>query len=120
MPERIQRKRAAGWKMPENTVSVTRPGRWGNPFAIGGWFTIGRGRGFAGMIWCRAVDEAHAGPGYVKVEDAAHAVEMYRTFLRRYPLTDKQVVELRGKNLACFCKLGAPCHADVLLEVANG
>lgn len=27
--------------------------------------------------------------------------------------------ELRGKNLACWCKPGAPCHADVLLELAN-
>jgi hypothetical protein len=26
---------------------------------------------------------------------------------------------LRGKNLACWCKLDAPCHADVLLELAN-
>jgi hypothetical protein len=29
------------------------------------------------------------------------------------------VEELRGKNLACRCKLGAPCHADVLLQMAN-
>ena len=28
--------------------------------------------------------------------------------------------ELRGKNLACWCKPGSPCHADVLLEIANG
>ena len=27
--------------------------------------------------------------------------------------------ELRGKNLACFCPLDQPCHADVLLELAN-
>ena len=27
--------------------------------------------------------------------------------------------ELRGKNLACWCPLGSPCHADVLLELAN-
>ena len=29
------------------------------------------------------------------------------------------IFELRGKNLICWCKIGAPCHADVLLEVAN-
>ena len=28
-------------------------------------------------------------------------------------------IELRGKNLACWCKIGDPCHADVLLEIAN-
>ncbi len=27
--------------------------------------------------------------------------------------------ELSGKNLACWCSLDAPCHADVLLEIAN-
>lgn len=31
-PKRIQRKRTRGWKMPPNTVCVTRPGRWGNPY----------------------------------------------------------------------------------------
>jgi len=34
-PVRVQRKRTKGWRMPENTVSVTRPGRWGNPFKVG-------------------------------------------------------------------------------------
>lgn len=32
MPERIQRSRKKGWRMPENTISVCRPGPWGNPF----------------------------------------------------------------------------------------
>jgi len=32
MPKRIQRRRTKGWKMPENTVCVTRPGMFGNPF----------------------------------------------------------------------------------------
>src|SRR5690606_12066752 len=40
-PIRVQRKRTKGWIMPENTVSVTRPGKWGNPFKVGcylnGW-----------------------------------------------------------------------------------
>jgi hypothetical protein len=27
--------------------------------------------------------------------------------------------ELRGCNLACWCPIGEPCHADVLLELAN-
>lgn len=30
-----------------------------------------------------------------------------------------KVKELRGKNLACFCALDRPCHADTLLELAN-
>jgi hypothetical protein len=28
--------------------------------------------------------------------------------------------ELRGHNLACWCRPGTPCHADVLIELANG
>ena len=28
-------------------------------------------------------------------------------------------IDLAGKNLACWCKPGEPCHADVLLEIAN-
>jgi hypothetical protein len=32
---------------------------------------------------------------------------------------ERMIAELRGRNLACFCKHGKPCHADVLLELAN-
>ena len=27
--------------------------------------------------------------------------------------------ELRGRDLACYCPLDQPCHADVLLAIAN-
>lgn len=87
-PVRIQRQRIKGWKMPENTVSVCRPGRWGNPFRVSKAYT------------------------------AQEAVEHYR---RQMPEFTKEAArrELAGRNLACFCKLGEPCHADVLLEIAN-
>ena len=53
-PERIQRKRTKGWKMPENTVSVCRPGKWGNPFRVGGHFMVGDPdkRTIFRMSWC--------------------------------------------------------------------
>lgn len=35
-PKRIQRKRTSGWRMPENTVSVCRPGKYGNPLKLVG------------------------------------------------------------------------------------
>ena len=35
------------------------------------------------------------------------------------PTITEIVAELRGKDLACFCPLDQPCHADVLLEIAN-
>lgn len=91
MPVRIQRKRTKGWKMPENTVYVGRPTKWGNPY----------------KVW----------PGIV---DAAKAVEMYRAYIKSHPLFAFEIKsELAGKNLSCFCKPGEPCHADVLLEIAN-
>lgn len=98
-PVRIQRRRVKGWKMPPNTVSVTRPGKWGNPFADGKPYqTVA-----AGERICQS---------------AADAVRLFTpiAWCRR----EEIVRELRGKNLACFCALDQPCHADVLLEIANG
>lgn len=109
-PIRIQLSRAKGWRMPQNTVNVARgPGRiWGNPFLIGGARCSGSGKNF--------VEE------YVK--DAETAVRFFREMLtyerRPYPSLDKIISDLRGKNLACWCPLNGPCHADVLLEMANG
>jgi hypothetical protein len=108
MPERIQLSRRKGWRMPSNTVSVARPGRWGNPFSVGKVVCAGNGRGFrADTIKTRGM-----------------AVEHFREMLaietRAYPRADEIVAGLRGKNLACWCPLDQPCHADVLLEMANG
>ena len=50
---------------------------------------------------------------------AAQAVERFRCEMPDFT-REAARLELRGKNLACFCKLGEPCHADVLLEIANG
>lgn len=103
MPERIQRKRIKGWRMPPNTVSVCRPGRWGNPFVVGPAFESDSVR--------------------IPEVTAADAVTLYREYLERclanYPSTQEAIKELQGKNLACWCEIGAPCHADVLLDLAN-
>lgn len=117
-PLRIQLKRTKGWRMPENTVKVDRTTKWGNPFRIG---------------------EAH-------IPNAHEAVRMFRArFIG--PLATPMprgsylgviaatIHELRGMNMACWCDLCpkhengkpfgescadcAPCHADVLLELAN-
>lgn len=89
--------------MPENTVSVCRPGKWGNPFKIGedAWDVP---RDFRGQC----------------ARDATHAVELYRALIRQYGLPICcDLAEIRGKNLACWCALNKPCHADVLLDLAN-
>lgn len=94
IPERIQRQRTAGWRMPPNTVYVGRPSKWGNPFVVGETHgNFGRIRSAE-----RAVDlfELHIGPmGNYEYDDGTHNLE-----------------ELRGKNLACWCPLDQPCHAD--------
>jgi hypothetical protein len=87
-PIRVQIKRARGWRMPDNTVWVARPGRWGNPFKVTSKLT------------------------------AAQAVERFRCEMPAFT-REAARQQLAGKNLACFCKLTEPCHADVLLEIAN-
>ena len=98
-PMRVQRQRTKGWRMPPNTVYVGRPTKWGNPF--------------------RAGYENPMLPGRL-VADKRHA---WILFQAHAPLNPKLVLsakaELRGKHLACYCLLGEPCHADVLLEIAN-
>jgi Domain of unknown function (DUF4326) len=117
MPIRIQRKRTAGWRMPENTVSVTRPGPFGNPFVVGGYFKIGNGGN--GMTMIRALEEKYADKSYTILKTAQEAVDMFREYKKRYPYKQEEIAKIKGKDLACWCKPGDPCHADVLLEIAN-
>lgn len=97
-PERIQLRRTKGWRMPANTVKVDRTTMWGNRWKPGVWSnTLGR-----------------------NVETAAEAVDLYRRIAIPEAHHRAWVREnLRGKNLACWCQIGQPCHADVLLEIAN-
>ena len=117
-PKRIQRRRVKGWRMPPNTISCTRPGQYGNPFRVGGYFKIGDGVNI-GFKYLQCLDKRYLTRDYELVRDNAHAKEMYRTYLSRYPLSQKDKDLLRGKDLACFCALDQPCHVDVLLEAAN-
>lgn len=91
---------------------VGRPTRWGNPFVVGA------------VLWGPScyTDEG-------TVRDPQHAVELFRAWLtkdRRYPRTGHgpigaapDLTALAGRDLACWCPLDQPCHADVLLELAN-
>lgn len=122
-PQRIQRKRAKGWRMPPDTVSVCRPGKWGNPAVIGSYFMVGdsspaKARGPFRMAWTRT-DKEHATPLFTLIDSAATAVRLFSELAATGYYTAKAKSELRGKNLACFCALDQPCHADVLLELAN-
>ena len=110
-PIRIQRKRTKGWKMPENTISVTRPGPWGNPFSVAG----AHDAGFTGDLNKRCVGafKAWLVSPYWRTNWDGKESETSRAFILR------NIDLLRGKNLACFCPLDQPCHADVLIELAN-
>lgn|ERR1700756_1282200 len=111
MPTRIQLSRAKGWRMPPDTVKVDRTTRWGNGYAIrppgpsGRWYVEGSGIGL------------HPAAGLCGNEEGAQLLAV-RLF-REHQAPHLDLTLLRGKNLACWCKPGAPCHADVLLELAN-
>jgi hypothetical protein len=100
-PVRLQLSRAQGFDLQAlsqaanglRAVVVSRPSRWGNPWRIDGETTR----------------EA--------------AIIRFRKALlgNRLDFSVKKVrLDLAGKNLACWCALGLPCHADILLDVANG
>ena len=80
-------------------IYVGRPTKWGNPFKVG--------------------DEG--------IDSREKAVALYKEWIenkmpnKQKPPTNTEIRnELAGKNLSCWCSLDGPCHADVLLEIANG
>lgn len=124
--QRIQRKRAKGYKMPENTISCARPGKWGNPLKVvpGDQYP-----GFGKIYVHGWMHNAWYDTGlYGDVTDIIH---MFRLMTKGTSFMNVKLQvwsdyfskldysELKGKNLACFCKEGAACHCDVLLEIAN-
>ena len=81
--------------MPANTVYVGRPSVWGNPFVVGSELIGG------------------------EKLSAEKSIALYRQYARDAFNEQDLRACLRGKNLACWCALDQPCHADVLLEMAN-
>ena len=94
-PKRIQRSRAKGWKMPANAIYVGRPTVWGNPYVVGSQLVKG---GTLTAEKAVALYEQHLADNFSE-RDIRHC--------------------LHGKDLACWCALDQPCHADVLLRIAN-
>lgn len=99
-PERIRLTRRRGARKPDGAVTVARPTKWGNPFVVGGPFELAGESG--------------------TVRDREHAVALYRQWVAaQAELQEQARRDLRGRDLACWCPLPGPCHADVLLRVAN-
>jgi len=114
-PIRVQRKRTKGWKMPENTIYVGRPSFYGNPFKVGQTYKTMDDLTVLG--WGEAL-QYMTGP-LTKIIDNSDATEMFEKWVNRNPFAKEDLEKLRGKNLACFCALDKPCHADILLKLAN-
>ena len=115
-PKRVQLSRRKGWTLPPNTVVVARPTVFGNPFTVTTKMQPGTSIGAYNYVAVPTVEEAVA--SYRAMVDQILA-EPQQEGTRGWELK-RLLPELRGRNLACWCRLDRPCHADVLLEVANG
>lgn len=114
-PQRMQLSRKAGFNLQAASKAlnglpakrIPRPGRWGNPFTI---------------------EEIAREYGLDRDAAQARAVALCGQWLRGEldkkmspgppPCRAEIRAELAGYNLACWCKPGTPCHADVLIELA--
>lgn len=120
-PVRVQRRRTKGYRLPPNTVYVGRGTKWGNPF-----------RAYSEPKYQMVVDDRTSTVKDMVLERrtpenwramTTKAVELFALHigpLGLYEIDYSEIrAELAGKNLACWCPLDQPCHADVLLEIAN-
>lgn len=112
VPMRVQLSRVKGQRLPENTVKVDRSTKFGNPYRVGeavdmkmarrwGWNISPQGQKMVCTDAQQAVD---------CFMHALHWDEAMHDWLRQ---------QLGGKNLACWCSLDQPCHADALMTIAN-
>lgn len=95
MPERIQQRRTRGWRKPPGAVAVGRGTKWGNPWRIE---EVGRVQAVALF---RAYALNHIGAATIRRELGG------KDLMRWCPLVDKD-----GNRVLC--------HADVLMDIANG
>ncbi len=116
-PHRVQLRRTKGWRLPPNTIVVARgPGRiFGNPFTVetaidSGYATAATARAFVVECFGDWLGPSQSGRDWWQ---GPGSDQRRAAFLNGLPT-------LRGKNLACWCGPGEPCHADVLLKIANG
>ena len=126
MPHRIQLRRTPGWRMPADAVKVDRTTRWGNPFCDSeparrreAYMLTRQGlHWLPGCHWSRQdVVRMHAEwlAGQIPRGTDGQALPVHPKVLPVLP----DLEPLRGKHLACWCRLDKPCHADALLRLAN-
>jgi len=105
MPERVQLSRKKGWRMPPNTVKVDRTTKWGNPFRP----NRRQDRDYCVTLFSYLMSGLLCFSGDPSLDEQS----AYRK------MVSDCIGELRGKNLACWCRLDQACHADVLLKMAD-
>ena len=76
--------------IPKDAIYVGRPTKWGNPYKI---------------------DDKRGNTREV-------VIKRYEHWLTSSSQLMSELVELRGKDLYCWCA-PLPCHADVLLRLGN-
>ena len=93
--------------MPENTKYVGRPTRWGNPFLVedlGAEESVKRFRDcLLSNVMCY---------NYFDQNEANIQFE-------RFKWMSENLGQLRNMDLACFCSIYSPCHADVLIDMLH-
>lgn len=87
--KRAQYRQYRDSRLPSDTMYIGRPSKWGNPFQIG------------------------------KDSTREEVISKYEAWIKfQFDLMDAAKIELKGKNLACYCS-SLPCHGDVLIHIAN-
>jgi len=120
-PIRVQRKRTKGWKAPlcgcgcgETARYVGRGSEWGNPWKVGAeldtttWTFDENADGMTTTAQCRQLTIT-----------PTPAVALYRAATEEHDGAWEVEHYLQGHDLMCWCSLDQPCHADVLLDLAN-
>jgi hypothetical protein len=123
-PQRMQMTRLRPWRhRAPDAVIVDRRSMWGNPFKIGENYMWLSTLPFP-VPTAREPGDYEHGLTVDKLREASDAVEWFRAWATWSERRDGYLAavqqNLEGKDLACWCPLDQPCHADVLLELANG
>jgi len=107
--------------MPPGAVYVGRPTKWGNPFVVGREMTAWQKAFIATQLFpFDKIAEEYRRGTFSQPLTLEKSLEYYQIHIEfQVRQGNLNLLELHGKDLACFCKLSEKCHADILLKLAN-